>query len=111
MPIPRRLPDRTLVSDGDEHERYHLSHRPDRGDHGHPVLLRPALRAFKMTIVSDETRVVGRPRIHWPAIFAGAFAAAALATVLHSFAAAIGLAVSSTAPTWRDSSVALWILT
>jgi hypothetical protein len=30
--------------------------------------------------------------------------------VLHSFAAAIGLAVSSTAPTWRDASVALWLL-
>jgi hypothetical protein len=63
-----------------------------------------------MTIVSDETREVGGPRIHWPAIFAGAFAAAALAIVLHSFAVAIGLGVSSTAPTWRDSSVALWIL-
>ena len=48
--------------------------------------------------------------IHWPAIFAGALAAAALALVLHSFAAAIGLAVSSTSPTWRDGSTALWIL-
>jgi hypothetical protein len=63
-----------------------------------------------MTVMSDDTRVVVRPRIHWPAIIGGALAAAALAMVLHSFAAAIGLAVSSTAPTWRDSSVALWIL-
>jgi hypothetical protein len=63
-----------------------------------------------MTVVTDETRAVDGPRIHWPAIIGGALAAAALATVLHSFAAAIGLAVSSTAPTWRDSSVALWIL-
>lgn len=63
-----------------------------------------------MTVTSDDTRVVVRPRIHWPAIIGGALAAAALAMVLHSFAAAIGLAVSSTAPTWRDSSVALWIL-
>ena len=63
-----------------------------------------------MTVMSDDTRVVVRPRIHWPAIIGGALAAAALATVLHTFAAAIGLAVSSTAPTWRDSSVALWIL-
>jgi hypothetical protein len=63
-----------------------------------------------MTVMSDDTRVVVRPRIHWPAIIGGALAAAALATVLHSFAAAIGLAVSSTAPTWRDASVALWIL-
>jgi hypothetical protein len=37
----------------------------------------------------------------------GALAAAALAFVMHSFAVAIGLAVSSTAPTWRDASLAL----
>jgi hypothetical protein len=41
---------------------------------------------------------------------AGALAAAALAFVLHTFAVAIGLAVSSTAPTWRDSSVMLQVL-
>jgi len=63
-----------------------------------------------MTIVSDETRVVQEARVDWPAIFAGAFTAAALAAVLHGFAVAVGLGVSSTAPTWRDSSVALWIL-
>jgi hypothetical protein len=43
-------------------------------------------------------------------VVAGAFGAAALASVLHAFAAAIGLAVTSTAPTWRDASVGLWIL-
>ena len=43
-------------------------------------------------------------------VIAGALAAAALATVLHTFAGAIGLAVTSTAPTWRDASIALWIL-
>jgi hypothetical protein len=37
----------------------------------------------------------------------GALAAAALAFVMHSFAVAIGLAVSSAAPTWRDASLAL----
>ena len=45
--------------------------------------------------------------VHWSAIIIGALAAAALASVMHSFAAAIGLAVSSTAPTWRDASLAL----
>src|SRR5215211_9429860 len=45
--------------------------------------------------------------VHWSAIIIGALAAAALASVMHSFAAAIGLAVSSTAPTWRDASFAL----
>jgi hypothetical protein len=48
--------------------------------------------------------------VHWSGIIAGALAAAALAFVLHSFAAAIGLATSSTTPTWRDGSWALWIL-
>jgi hypothetical protein len=43
-------------------------------------------------------------------VIAGAITAAALASVLHAFAGAIGLAVSSTAPTWRDASIALWIL-
>jgi hypothetical protein len=48
--------------------------------------------------------------IDWGPIIAGAIAAAALAFVLHSFGGAIGLAVSSTAPTWRDSSAVLWVL-
>ena len=48
--------------------------------------------------------------VQWGPIVAGAIAAAALAIVLHGFAAAIGLAVSSTAPTWRDASIALVLL-
>jgi hypothetical protein len=50
------------------------------------------------------------PYVQWGPIVAGAFAAAALGLVLDAFAAAVGLAVSSTAPTWRDSSAALWLL-
>jgi hypothetical protein len=46
----------------------------------------------------------------WGPIVAGAIAAAALALVLHAFAVAIGLSVSSTAPTWRDTSFALVLL-
>jgi hypothetical protein len=45
--------------------------------------------------------------VDWGAIVAGAVAAAALAFVLHSFGVAVGLALSSTAPTWRDASFAL----
>src|SRR5262245_58337992 len=64
-----------------------------------------------MTVIVEDPRpaAIGYG-VNWPAIIAGAIAAAALALVLHTFAAAIGLAVSSTAPTWRDGSVALWIL-
>jgi len=49
----------------------------------------------------------GESKIQWGAIVAGAIAASALAFVLHSFAIAIGLSTSSTAPTWRDASFAL----
>jgi hypothetical protein len=47
------------------------------------------------------------PYLEWGPIIAGAIATAALALVLHTFALAIGLSVSSTAPTWRDASFAL----
>ena len=46
----------------------------------------------------------------WGPIIAGAIAASALALVLHSFAAAIGLSVGSASPTWRDTSIALVLL-
>jgi len=48
--------------------------------------------------------------ISWSGVIGGAIAAAALAFILHSFAAAVGLAVSSGAPTWRDASIALVLL-
>jgi hypothetical protein len=66
-----------------------------------------------MTIA--ETEVVGvvedaPPRVEWGPVIAGAIAAAALAFVLHAFAAGVGISVSSTAPTWRDASIALVLL-
>jgi hypothetical protein len=66
-----------------------------------------------MTIA--ETEVVGvveeaPARVEWGPVIAGAIAAAALAFVLHAFAAGIGIAVSSTAPTSRDASIALVLL-
>jgi hypothetical protein len=48
--------------------------------------------------------------LQWSAIVAGALGAAALSLILLTFGAAIGLGVSSAAPTWRDASVALWLL-
>src|ERR1043166_3424253 len=45
--------------------------------------------------------------IRWGAVIAGAIAAAGLVFVLHAFALGIGFSVSSTAPTWRDASIAL----
>jgi hypothetical protein len=52
----------------------------------------------------------GIVHLQWTPIIAGALAAAALGSILHSFAAAIGLSVSSAAPTWRDASFALVFL-
>src|SRR3954454_10554576 len=62
-----------------------------------------------------ETEIAGpldpEPRyLQWTPVIAGALAASALSLILVTFAAAIGLGVSSTAPTWRDASVALWLL-
>lgn len=48
--------------------------------------------------------------VQWGPAIAGALAAAAIGFVLDAFGAAIGLAVASTAPTWRDSSAALQLL-
>jgi hypothetical protein len=48
--------------------------------------------------------------VQWGPVIAGAVCATALALVLHAFAAAIGLAVSSSAPTWRDASLGLFLL-
>jgi hypothetical protein len=48
--------------------------------------------------------------LEWPPIVLGAFAAAALSSVFLGFGVTIGLGVSSTAPTWRDASAALAIL-
>jgi hypothetical protein len=48
--------------------------------------------------------------VQWPAIIAGAVAGAALAFVLMAFAAALGLAIASPSPTWRDASAWLALL-
>lgn len=57
-----------------------------------------------------EPAFAARPFIEWRAIIAGAVGAAGISFTLHAFAAGIGLAVLSTAPTWRDSSSVLWFL-
>ena len=48
--------------------------------------------------------------ISWTAVIAGTICGTGVALVLDTFGAAIGLAVSSTAPTWRDASFALAVL-
>ena len=48
--------------------------------------------------------------VHWTPVIAGALAATALSFILITFGAAVGLGVASSAPSWRDASAALWIL-
>jgi hypothetical protein len=48
--------------------------------------------------------------LQWTPVIAGALAATALSLILVTFGAAVGLGVSSSAPTWRDASAALWLL-
>ena len=69
-----------------------------------------------MSVIIEETNSVPEvddaqwSYLQWTPVVAGAICAAALSFILLTFAAAVGLGVSSTSPTWRDASVALWIL-
>ena len=49
-------------------------------------------------------------RVAWSSVVLGALIATAVSSILITFGAAIGLGVSSASPTWRDASVALWLL-
>ena len=65
-----------------------------------------------MTTIDTRAQPLGGSSfsIEWGPVIAGAIAAAALGFVLDTFAAAVGMSVSSTAPTWRDASFALVLL-
>jgi hypothetical protein len=63
-----------------------------------------------MSAIGEPVAPGRTSHFQWPAIFAGAVAAAGLSFTLHSFAAGIGLSMLSTAPTWRDSTPINWIV-
>lgn len=48
--------------------------------------------------------------LNWTPVILGALIATALSSILLAFGLTIGLGISSTSPTWRDASAALWIL-
>jgi hypothetical protein len=48
--------------------------------------------------------------INWPAVFAGTFVAAGVSLVLITFGTGLGLSVSTSAPSWRNASIALSLL-
>ena len=66
-----------------------------------------------MTVIDPiaERRTI-EPEWHlaWSSVVFGAFTASAVSSILVAFGMAVGLGVSSASPTWRDASVALWLL-
>jgi hypothetical protein len=95
--------------EGDLHERVDLPDRLDRGHHGNIVVLWVAL----MTMLDDPRGAsadLPRRYVSWTPIVLGALTATALSSILLTFGATIGLGVTSAAPTWRDASAALWLL-
>jgi hypothetical protein len=48
--------------------------------------------------------------INWPAVFAGTFVAAGVSLVLITFGTALGLSLSTSAPSWRNASIGLSLL-
>jgi hypothetical protein len=66
-----------------------------------------------MMIQMESTAApVGAPAryVTWTPAILGALVATALSSILVAFGATVGLGISSTAPTWRDASAALWLL-
>jgi hypothetical protein len=63
-----------------------------------------------MSALAEPVAATRVSPVQWPAIFAGAIAAAGVSFTLDAFATGVGLSVLSTSPTWRDSSAGFWFL-
>jgi hypothetical protein len=69
-----------------------------------------SIETVEMETLAAERPIHDRWTLQWTPIIAGALAACAVSSILVTFGTTIGLGVSSAAPTWRDASVALWLL-
>jgi hypothetical protein len=67
----------------------------------------PAVRNDTTPVARNDN---GWRFVEWSPVVLGALAATALSSVLVGFGITVGLGISSTAPTWRDASAALAIL-
>jgi hypothetical protein len=67
----------------------------------------PAARTDTTPVARNDN---GWRFVEWSPVVLGALAATALSSVLVGFGVTVGLGISSTAPTWRDASAALAIL-
>src|ERR1044071_5947020 len=65
---------------------------------------------MEQPVVNRADTLAGPSCIQWGPIIAGALAAAAVWSTLTAFGSAIGLAITSPSPTWRDTSAALALL-
>src|SRR6201986_3236750 len=62
---------------------------------------------FESGVVPQRESMLHFP---WSRIIVCAFTATAVSSIMVSFGASLGLGISSSAPTWRDASMALWVL-
>jgi hypothetical protein len=95
------------------HEWFDLSHWFDRRHYGDPVILRIALMTMPAEVevlVAPDEAEVRSSYVSWTPVVIGALVATALSSILLTFGATVGLGVASAAPTWRDASAALWLL-
>lgn len=69
-----------------------------------------SIETVEMETLAAERPVSDRWTLQWTAIVGGALVACAASFIMIAFGTTVGLGVSSAAPTWRDASVALWIL-
>jgi hypothetical protein len=61
-----------------------------------------------VVVMSDD--IDSPPYVSWTPVVAGALVATALSSIMLTFGITVGLGVSSAAPTWRDASAALALL-
>ncbi len=61
-------------------------------------------------IVASDDVDTGSSYVSWTPIVIGALVATALSSIMLAFAVSVGLGVSSAAPTWRDASASLALL-
>lgn len=98
---------------GKFHEWFNLSDRFDRRHHGDPVIPRTALMTAPSEVdVTPRPDGVAAPSsyVSWSPVVVGALVATALSSILLTFGITVGLGVSSAAPTWRDASASLALL-
>lgn len=110
--VKRALVIRGPMADGGYYGRNHLSGRTDRYHYGHTFIFWPTMTMIETSVT--EPRVIDRRvhpwRLEWSPIVLGALTATAVSSILLTFGVSVGLGVSSASPTWRDASLALWLL-